>query len=658
MQNRPSPEQHAKKTCGLEPYTWSNSRPAGPLSAVASIDHFGWFVGVGTFILALMVYASTMCHTVFWWDSGELVANASILGIPHRPGFPFYILVARVFGLPPMGDYFYRINFLSVFCAAAAAGIFCYVLVRLAARFIERRKVVIYSSLLAAAAMIGTYTFWIQAVRAEVYALNALVVAVVILLLERADSSTGVAGRTATRCVYAAAFLFGLGLGGHHATLASTTPAVIILGAVILGRRSFRPGFLLTVIGLFAAGFSIYLYLPLRALQSPLLNWGWDTGSVVDGAQAVMATDAYGYVTGQTIASVARKLFQSANLIIDQVGLPMTFLSLTGLVYWLGKSRRWGLFFLLLAVGNLMMVAILATEFIYWNADLHGYLLPTVFALFVGVAGGFYLLLGPVFRLLHRLIRSHHLCLVGKTALAFVAVMLAITPALIGGPFCNLSQNHLAWDLGLETLIDLPPDAVIIMDGVNWNFVLRGMQFASGLRPDVAIINRSLMPATWYQQQCRRRYPQLFATLNFPAATTAAETITWADQIRATGRPVFWEYTERELPHVQRFQPAGHLFLLTEPDPTVSDSVILAQEHFERASRFYAATEKLRYDLDAQGVYIQNLYRAGMYYERRGLIYRAKQMYQRALSVRPMESTLWVALLRLGNTPPTAADDQ
>ena len=98
-----------------EPFTWSNSRIAQRLSAVESFDRVSWFAGVGTFILALVVYASTMCRTVFWWDSGELVANASILGIPHRPGFPLYVLVARVFGLPPLGDYFYRINFLSVF---------------------------------------------------------------------------------------------------------------------------------------------------------------------------------------------------------------------------------------------------------------------------------------------------------------------------------------------------------------------------------------------------------------------------------------------------------------------------------------------------------------------------------------------------------------
>jgi hypothetical protein len=649
--NRPAPAAG-----GDEPFTWSNPRRNFRRLDTNQFDRIGWFAGVGTFVLALTVYAATMCRTVFWWDSGELVANASILGIPHRPGFPFYILAARIFGFPPLGDYFTRINFFSVFCAAAAAGIFCYVLIRLLARYVERDKVVAYAALLAVCALIGNYTFWIQAVRTEVYALNGLVVAVLFLLLERADSAASSSPRTATKCIYAAAFIFGLGLGGHHATLASTAPALALLAVMIMGRRIFRPGSLVTLGIMLILGFSVYLYLPLRASQSPLLNWGWDNASLADGAQVVMATDAYGYISAQTFLVVGRKLLQALNLIVDQIGLPLSLFALVGIIFWIGKSRRWGLFFLAITVGNLLIVALLATEFIDWNADLHGYLLPTLAAALAGIGCGFYLLLRTISRLLDRLIPSHHLRLTGKTALVGVAVMLAITPAIIGGPFCDLSDNRLAWDLGLETLIDLPPGAVIVMDGVNWDFVLRGMQFVANLRPDIAIVNRSLLPAQWYQQQCRRRYPAIFATTVFPVSTKSAEVIAWADDLRAAGLPIFWEYTERELPSYNRFQPAGHLYYLTEPDSIISDSALLAQEHFERTSRFFSDIEELNYDYDAQGVYIQNLYRAGLYYERWGLIYRAREMYQRALTVRPAEGMIWGALLRLEHSA-AAMDD-
>jgi len=628
------------------------------LTAIDPIDRLCWFAGVATFVLALVIYASTMCRTVFWWDSGELVANAKILGIPHRPGFPFYILLARVFGLPALGDYFSRINFFSVICAAATAGILCFVLIRLMARYIERDKVVAYAGLLAAFALIGTYTFWIQAVRTEVYALNGLVVAVLLLLLERADGSALSSPRTTTRCLFAGAFLFGLGLGGHHATLASVAPAVMFMGIAVQGRKIFRPGSLLTLGVFFLLGFSVYLYLPVRAMQSPALNWGWETGSISDGAQAVLATDAYGYISSQTVMAVGKKLILSAKLIIDQIGWPIALLSLAGLVLWLSTSRRWGIFFIILAVGNLLLVALLATEFIDWNTDLHGYLLPTLASMLAGIGGGFYLVLGTIFRLLHRLFGSHHLRLAAKTALVGIVIMLAITPALMGGPFCNLSKNHLAWDLGRETLTVLPPGAIIVMDCVNWDFVLRGMQFAAEVRPDIAIVNRSLLPAPWYQQQCRRRFPHLFSTMIFPPETSSGVVINWADSLRAAGHPVFWEYTERELPNFRRFQPSGHLYRLTEPDSAISDSTLLAQEYFERSSKFFSDLEGLSYDFDAQGVYIQNLYRAGLYYERWGLLYRAREMYQRALSACPSESLIWSALLRLEMSAPAAQDNR
>ena len=46
-----------------------------------------------------------------------------------------------------------------------------------------------------------------------------------------------------------------------------------------------------------------------------------------------------------------------------------------------------------------------------------------------------------------------------------------------------------------------------------------------------------------------------------------------------------------------------------------------------------------------------NLYRAGMYYEARGLLGRAKDMYQRALSLRPQENKLLRAYLRVAPAP-------
>jgi len=620
-------------------------------------DRVTWIVATSAFIIALILYSTTMCRTVFWWDSGEFIANASVLGIPHRPGFPLYILIARVFGLPPLGDFFYRINFLSAFCGAATVGTITFFYVRLLLRRGLYKRPAVYGGLLAVAAFMLTYSFWIQAVRAEVYTLNALIIAVLIALFERADALVKANPRYANRILYAAVFVFGLGLGGHHATLASVGPALLVLAIVIFRRRILRPGFLITALLLFIAGFSVYLYLPIRAAQSPILNWGWTTGSMVDGAQSVMATDAYEYIAKVTPGAVASKLLLIANLMIDQIGLPLAILGVIGLIRWFFRAARWASFFVIMALGNMLLTAVLSTEFISWNADLHGYLLPAFMAISFGMAVGFLCILGSVFRLLDRLINSSHLRLAAKTSLAGISVVLATTPMALGGVFCNLSDNRLAHDLGWEAISGLPEGSVVVMEGVNWSFVLRGLQIAGELRPDVILISRPLMSAEWYQRQCRQRYPELFAEVDFPDEEKALTTITWADEIRATGRPVYWEYTERELPYFRRFQPAGHLYRLALPDSALSDSAILQQEHFERTSLFYGAVDQIKYDFDAQGVYIRNLYRAGLYYEKWGLIFRAREMYRRALAIKPEEGVIRAALFRLEKVHQLTVDD-
>ena len=59
---------------------------------------------VGAFIISLAVYTKTIAPTVPFWDGGEFIAASYILGIPHPPGSPLYILIGRLFSvLPDLG---------------------------------------------------------------------------------------------------------------------------------------------------------------------------------------------------------------------------------------------------------------------------------------------------------------------------------------------------------------------------------------------------------------------------------------------------------------------------------------------------------------------------------------------------------------------------
>lgn len=47
------------------------------------------------FAFSLLIYILTQARTMSFWDSGEYATCISILGVPHPPGNPFYILFGR-----------------------------------------------------------------------------------------------------------------------------------------------------------------------------------------------------------------------------------------------------------------------------------------------------------------------------------------------------------------------------------------------------------------------------------------------------------------------------------------------------------------------------------------------------------------------------------
>jgi hypothetical protein len=112
-------------------------------------------------------------------------------------------------------------------------------------------------------------TLWSFATLAEVYTLNALLIIVIFLLIFRWRRLRE------TRLLYFAAFIFGLALGAHHATVGVTLPALAVVAFRTEGLRLFKSKQLLhAALISFAALVLIYAYLPLAAARSPIINWG------------------------------------------------------------------------------------------------------------------------------------------------------------------------------------------------------------------------------------------------------------------------------------------------------------------------------------------------------------------------------------------------
>lgn len=174
----------------------------------------------GLFILgiSLLVYGKTVAPTVSFWDSGEFIASAALLQIPHPPGAPVYLMLARVFSIvaPNATSVALFVNLLSV-VASAFTVFFIYKILILFFQMVreEEKQYPFWVEELAAVSgsllFAFTDTFWYSAVEAEVYALSLFFSAITLWIflkwyLQKQISS---------RLFFLGVFLLGISIGVH-----------------------------------------------------------------------------------------------------------------------------------------------------------------------------------------------------------------------------------------------------------------------------------------------------------------------------------------------------------------------------------------------------------------------------------------------------------
>ena len=137
-------------------------------------------VSVLVFFTSFAVYMMTLTPTVPFWDSGEFIAVAKILGVPHPPGTPFFVLLARIATLVPWASVAQRVNALSALSAGLTimlTYLCCLRLVRLA-QGPERQPwqewVAVAAAVIGALLFAFSDNFWENSIEAEVYQMMSL----------------------------------------------------------------------------------------------------------------------------------------------------------------------------------------------------------------------------------------------------------------------------------------------------------------------------------------------------------------------------------------------------------------------------------------------------------------------------------------------------
>jgi hypothetical protein len=326
-------------------------------------------VAAVTTTIAFWTYTHTLLPGVDLGDTGGLQAAVLWPEVSARQAYPFYYFLAKPFVLATAPHHpAIALNLFSAVCAGLAVGLLTWVTAAVS------RSVA--GGAVAGLLLLFSYTFWHQAIIAEVYALHLMLVGMCLVALLAYE-------RRRTRARLAAFFvMYALSFGNHLSMILLLVPfAVFLLMTMSRPSELFRPS---TVrMALLIAGAGALQYLPnlvalWRDLDSPerwtdkLAAFWFDT-TKADWRELMVL----GVGPDQTLDHLAMFFFD----LRQQFGISGVLLAFAGAVALWRTRRPWGAL-VVLAYGINTMFALT-----YNVGDPHVFFLPGHY--FVALAAGY-----------------------------------------------------------------------------------------------------------------------------------------------------------------------------------------------------------------------------------------------------------------------------
>jgi hypothetical protein len=200
--------------------------------------------GWGVFAIALATYLFTLEPTASFWDCGEFIACSYKLLVPHPPGAPTFLLLARLISLLSFGhqpSVPVLINALSGISSAFTVLFLFWIITRLGQKLLlvrpgadgEAPTLATWQTwLLLSAGAVGALSFafsdsfWFNAVEGEVYAMSSLCTATVVWLMLKWEARAS--QPDADKWLILIAYVIGLSIGVHLLNLLAV-PALALL---------------------------------------------------------------------------------------------------------------------------------------------------------------------------------------------------------------------------------------------------------------------------------------------------------------------------------------------------------------------------------------------------------------------------------------------
>ena len=284
------------------------------------------YLAAGIAALAVwLLYAITLSRTTAFWDTSEYIATAHILGVPHPPGNPLFVVLARAWEvlLAPTGlSVAIRINLFSATMSALAHGFWFLLAHRVLAFFSDDRTFRLVGAAAAVVISATAFTVWNQSnVNEKVYTVSLFTIALLSWLALRWRDSRS--GGTATgfgqgkddNLLLLMVFILALSVGNH--LMAFLMAPALVLFILLVEPRTFANWRLYAAaVPILILGLSIHLFLPLRAGLDPIINEA--DPSCPSVTSAIQSVVTYGKSGCESLsAALAREQYSKPSVMTD-----------------------------------------------------------------------------------------------------------------------------------------------------------------------------------------------------------------------------------------------------------------------------------------------------------------------------------------------------
>jgi hypothetical protein len=485
---------------------------------------FGLIAG----IIILVVYQFTLAPSVLQIDTGELATVQAILGIAHPTGYPLFSIFGYLWTLLPInGTTIYKLNLLAAVWCAGGIVFFVYTIKLILSNidvFVSSKKenkpnvsnkkkkvknqkteiesakitinisefVIYFSAIFSGIILAFSKTYWMQSTSVEVYSLHIFFLGMILLVLTTAFIYSLKYSDHKYWFLLAIALAFGF---ANHMTTLLVLPATAYLYFLAFG---FNKSSILRIVKMLIIFFPLlvlfYSYLPLRAAQNPLLNWG----NPIDMERILRHISGKQYQVWlfSSFDSAKKQLLFFLNNLPGELTINL-ILSFIGIVFSFLKARRFFVFTFVLLLSTVLY------SINYDIVDIDTYFILAYFALAMFAALGIVLVFDWL-RLKH---------LDNKLAAILLFVFVGVHTGLTFNKV-NQSDIYVFEDYTKEILASSDNKAIIF--SYQWDYFLSAsyyFQYVENLRKDLVIIDKELLRRSWYYNQLENSHPGIISSL-------------------------------------------------------------------------------------------------------------------------------------------------